>query len=352
MNFSFSKHLLALLANPAAGKRPSRAQVGTVDPPSPGRPPGSSTVTAVKLATPVPVAQDYFVLSAALARTTLSIPPGTSECFQETAWLWSKLVHKDGSRNRRALACSVDWHSKQYFSSWQDHVAGQTLLAAAGKGRHLRLSCRLAPALAIRYPGGMDRPHLLFVTGKLAEPALRRTLEELGPAGRVRLQRRRAAHHRRRPGHHTLDRPPSARTRAASTASSCRACVPGDLEPVRSTVGAPRRARPGRPARPARVLQRSRRRRPEDYGGLRHRHPGRDQPRAAAEHCRSMLDAGPRLARRRGRPHRRRLRSGRDLARRRRRGAAPCATRGMRVSIDSFNPSRSRRRSRPGPSWC
>src|SRR5439155_21992292 len=48
--------------------------------------------------------------------------------------------------------------------------------------RRRRLSSLESPACVSTSMASMDRPHLLFVTGKLAEPALRRTLAELSAA--------------------------------------------------------------------------------------------------------------------------------------------------------------------------
>src|SRR4051812_20719659 len=44
-----------------------------------------------------------------------------------------------------------------------------------------RSPCHLGKPAPAAYPESMGRPHLLFVTGKLAEPALRRVLGELAP---------------------------------------------------------------------------------------------------------------------------------------------------------------------------
>ena len=51
----------------------------------------------------------------------------------------------------------------------------------------------------------VSRPHLLFVTGKLAEPSLRRSACRAGGGGRLRLHRGGAAHHGGSAGHDKLD---------------------------------------------------------------------------------------------------------------------------------------------------
>ena len=84
----------------------------------------------------------------------------------------------------------------------------------------------------------MNRPHLLFLTGKLAEPSLRRTLEDLGPrAGfdfSIRVLPISVV---------ALATTPWIARHVEATEGVDRVILPGqcagDLEPVRATVGAP-----------------------------------------------------------------------------------------------------------------
>ena len=181
----------------------------------------------------------------------------------------------------------------------------------------------------------MERPHLLFVTGKLAEPALRRVLAELAPR---RLRASVAvlpitvaalattpwiARHLTRPGRRRPRRP---------------------ARPVRRRPGRrrrprrrPRRARPEGPARPARVLRHDRR----PAARLRRVTTSKSSPRSTTPRACRATSCWRRRARYRADgadvidlgcdP-------GDDLGRRRRRGAG-AARRGLRVSIDSFNPA-------------
>src|SRR5438128_360296 len=60
--------------------------------------------------------------------------------------------------------------------SWSIHDARLRLSARAEAPGARRFSASAKPQAARR-----NMPHILFLTGKLAEPALRRALEELGP---------------------------------------------------------------------------------------------------------------------------------------------------------------------------
>ena len=177
---------------------------------------------------------------------------------------------------------------------------------------------------------------ILFVTGRLAEPALRQAARRPCPPGRVRGRGRRPADLGRRPddpemGRPTSDVPPG--VDRVILPGHCR----GDLSAVETAVGAPVVARPRRPPRPPRASSADERPRRDGYGGFdieilaEINHAPRlalDQILAAAEHYRSegadVIDlgcdpGGPWAGRRPGR-----------------RGAD--ATAGFRVSIDSFDP--------------
>ena len=164
-------------------------------------------------------------------------------------------------------------------STIRERVANAT---AAG-GRTLLRS--VANGGAAPYTAVVTRPRLLFVTGKLAEPALRRVLGRTRPAGRVRREvavlpitvaalmtaNWVARHLAVPPG---IDR--------VVLPGFCR----GDVGEVPDAARRPGRARAEGPARPAGVSSASRSGPPPGYGGVRHRDPRRDQPRPAA-------DAGP-----------------------------------------------------------
>ena len=191
-------------------------------------------------------------------------------------------------------------------------------------------------------------PRLLFVTGKLAETALRRTLAELAPRAGFDYERGRAADHRGRAGHDALDRPPSATYRTASSASSCPACAPATWPRCRRSRPLPVERGPkdlrdlpeffrARPPPPITALTTS----PFSPKSTTPRVCRCDELLAQARALRAagadVIDVG--------------CDPGDAWAGV---GDAVPALRdeGMRVSIDSFHPSRWRRRCRPAPSWC
>ena len=105
------------------------------------------------------------------------------------------------------------------------------------RARQLSPDARTRIRAAPMTPG---RPRILFVTGKLAEPALRRVLGRTRAAGRVRCRRRRPQHHRRRADDDRLGRPPLSPRRSRPTALILPGLCRGDVEDV---TQAGRRAR-------------------------------------------------------------------------------------------------------------
>ena len=150
----------------------------------------------------------------------------------------------------------------------------------------------------------------LFVTGKLAAPALRGTLERAEPA--VRLRRRGDEDHGRRADDRGLDRPP-ARGPARRHADHDPGHVPGRCRGAQRAVRHPGREGPRRPQAPAGVLRPGRR----ALALRRARHPRlrRDQQRPAPR-PRADRRGGELLPRRRRRRHRPRALARPQLARR------------------------------------
>ncbi len=174
----------------------------------------------------------------------------------------------------------------------------------------------------------MPREHIHFVTGRLAEHALRSVVQPLSRGGRLRLFRGRDADFRSRPDDPGVDRSshrPTARDHADSTAGllcrRLRAHSPagGGSRRVWS-AGLAAITRVFWPRREARTWVRS----------LRHCNPGRDQSCPSIEPGPGSR-SGPAVGRRRRGPDQRRLRAGRSLARRGRLRPSPAGRRTPRV---------------------
>ena len=216
--------------------------------------------------------------------------------------------------------------------------------------RRFRSLASGSAGLASRRTGTLpNAPRILFVTGKLAEPALRRVLADLAPQAGFEpdvavlpitvaalMTTDWVARH--------LHVPP------ASTASSCPALPRRRWRRCRGRRTCRVERGPEGPARPARVLRQPPARRPratarydiEILAEINH------APRLPLD---EILAAGPALPRRRGRRDRPRLRPGRTVGRRRRRGPG-AARRGPPRLDRQLRPGRGRGgRRRRGPSW-
>ena len=126
----------------------------------------------------------------------------------------------------------------------------------------------------------MPREHIHFVTGRLAEHALRHSRGAARAASWLRLHDRRAADHRRRADDARVDRAAIAACRPAATRVLVPGYCEGDLAPVEAAAGVPVERGP----RDLRRLPEffGREPTPADYGALRHRNHRRDQSLPAA----------------------------------------------------------------------